>query len=375
MDLFVTCAQTLEPLVAQELAQLGYPQAVTGFRGVNVRNIDIEAIYRINYLSRLAGRVLLPLIRFRCADSKSLYNHAGKIDWQKYLQPGKSIAIDANVHHPLLRNSLFAAQVVKDAICDQLRLKAGWRPDVNIKNPDVQLNLYINNDAAILSFDTSIQPLHKRGYRQETVEAPMQETLAAALLTLANFQGTEIVVDPCCGSGTLLIEAALMASNTPPGFLRTKWGFMHLPEYSQLSWLAIKNEADSRRKELPKRHFFGIDISKQAVHSAKVNLRAVGLHHAIEVVQGDLRDYDPPIAPNFVIANPPYGRRLDDIDFLKSLYRALGDFMKRKTAKPAKGFIFTGSLELSKEVGLAAKRRHVLDNGGIESRLLEFDLY
>lgn len=375
MDLFITCAQALEPLLAQELGSLGYPQAVTGYRGVNVPDVDFNAIYRVNYLSRLAGRVLLPLSRFRCQDDRSLYVGAGKINWQEYIPAGKTIAIDANVNHPNLRNSLYAAQVVKDAICDQLREKSGRRPDVNVKNPDIQLNLFINNDRAILSFDTSGIPLHKRGYRQESVEAPMQETLAAALLALAEFKGTEIFCDPCCGSGTILIEAALMASKTPPGFLRTHWGFMHLLAHSNERWLKVKVEADSQRIALPKNQFFGADINKQAVHACKVNLRATGLHQSIEVIQCDIREYEPPVAPNFVITNPPYGLRLNEGEHLVSLYRAIGDFMKQKTAKPAKGYVFTGNLDLAKEVGLAPARRHVLDNSGIEARLLEFDLY
>jgi putative N6-adenine-specific DNA methylase len=374
MDLFITCSQMIEPLLAQEAAQLGYSQAVTGFRGVSIKDVNFDAVYRLNYLSRLGGRVLLPLKRFRCHDARSLYVGAGQIDWGIYFPSMKTFAIDANVNHPQLRNSLFAAQVVKDAICDQLKEKKGIRPSVNVKDPDIQLNLFINNDTAILSFDTSGIPLHRRGYRQETVEAPMQETLAAALLTLAGYQGTEVLFDPCCGSGTLLIEAALMASKTAPGFLRTKWGFMHLPQYSQEAWLKVKAEVDSQRVSLPKQ-FFGIDINKQAVHASKVNARAAGLHQIIDVQIGDVRDYEPSVAPSFVITNPPYGKRLDSPEHLKPLYRAIGDFMKRKTAKPAKGFVFTGSLELSKEVGLASSRRHVLDNGGVESRLLEYDLY
>jgi putative N6-adenine-specific DNA methylase len=375
MDLFVTCAQTLEPLLVDELIGLGYPDVIMGFRGAHVKNVGMDAVYRINYLSRLGGRVLLPLSRFRCFDDNMLYAGVAKIDWAPYIPQNKSIAIDANVFHPHIRNSLFAAQVAKDAICDQFRERFDWRPDINVKNPDVQLNLYVNQDMAIMSIDTSGMPLHKRGYRQETVEAPMQESLAAALLVLAGYKGTEILCDPCCGSGTLLIEAALMASRTPPGFLRNRWGFMNLPQFSQDEWLQVKLKADDERIELPEHHFFGSDKNKQAVHACKVNLRAVGLHKAVEVVQCDVREYVPPVAPNFIITNPPYGKRLDDVQHLVSLYRAIGDFLKRQSTKPAKGFVFTGSRELSKEVGLAASRRHVVDNGGIDSRLLEFDLY
>ena len=378
MDLFITCMPGIEMLLGDELAKLGFSDTVTGYGGVRVKESSIEAVYRINYFSRLASRVLLPLSRFRCQDAKALYSGIRRVDWTGYFpsnKPKATFAIDANVSHPMLRNSLFAAQVVKDALCDQLVQKSGWRPSVNLKEPDLQLNLFIQQGSAVISIDTSGQPLHKRGYRQESVEAPMQENLAAALLALAHFEGEEIACDPCCGSGTLLIEAALIASKTPPGFLRKKWGFFNLPDFSEKNWLVFKGEADQRRTALPKKHIFGADLNKQAVHAAKVNLRVAGFHQSVEIAQSDLRDYEPPAPPNFVICNPPYGRRLQDENSLVPLYRALGDFMKRKTSKPAKGYLFTGSLELSKQVGLSAERRHLVNHGGIESRLLEFDLY
>lgn len=375
MDLFVTCAQCLEPLLVEELGQLGFTYVEAGFRGVHVKNVNIDAVYKINYLSRIAGRVLMPLASFRCYEAKSLYGGIIKVDWLRYIARGKTFAIDANVSHPQLRNSLFAAQVAKDAICDQLRDRIGTRPDIDVKDPDVQLNLYIHDQWAIMSVDTSGKPLSRRGYRLETVEAPIQETLAAALLMLAKYQGNEILCDPCCGSGTILIEAALMASHTPPGYLRKQWGFFSLPEFSSADWLKVKNEADAKKIDFPKQQLFGCDVNKQAVYATKVNARATGLHQQIEVVNCDFREFTPPVEPNLVVTNPPHGRRLEDEETLSPLYRSLGDFLKRKTTKPAKGFVFTGSPMLSKEVGLAAKRRHVLDNSGVESRLLEYDLF
>jgi putative N6-adenine-specific DNA methylase len=373
--LFISCASGLEPLLTEEIQSLGFKDVETGFRGVYVPISDFSAIYRINYCSRIASRVLLPLMEFRCFDQKSLYKAADKIDWLKFIPPGKTFAIDANVTHRELRNSLFAAQVVKDAICDQFRARIGTRPNVDVQNPDVQLNLFIHDNHGVISFDTSGAPLHKRGYRQETVEAPMQESLAAAILISAKYTGEEILFDPCCGSGTLLIEAALIATKTPPGFLRPIWGFMYLPEFSQNDWLIVKNEADSKRGPLKKNIISGMDINKNSVRSSKINLRAAGFSREIEIHQGDFRDYTSEPMPNFIVTNPPHGKRLDDVEYLKPLYRALGDFMKRKTAKPGRGWIFSGNLDLSKEVGLAADRRIVLTSGGVECRLLGFDLY
>ncbi|MBA3721830.1 MAG: N-6 DNA methylase [Parachlamydiaceae bacterium] len=374
--LFVTCATALEPLLLDELNQLGIDNVYLGFRGVYVERWDMSTVYKINYASRLATRVLLPLTRFKCFDARALYRGASLVDWSAIIKDRETIAIDSNVHHRDIRNSLFAAQVVKDAICDQLRQKAGWRPSVNVQDPDVQLNLYIQNNMAIICFDTSGLPLHKRGYRQESVEAPMQETLAAAVLHLANYYKDEILFDPCCGSGTILIEAALMASNTPPGYLRHKWGFMRHPWFNQLEWLKVRAEIDKNRIPLEPGHLFGIDNSKDAIRVAKINLKAAGFLREVDVRQGDLREYTPEVTPSLIIANPPYGKRMDEEERLRPLYRTLGEMMKKwSKSDSGRGFVFTGNLELAKEVGLAPKRRHVLSSGGIDSRLLEFDLY
>lgn len=377
LPLFVSCASALEPLLLEELKELGFPAPSLriGYRGIFIHEWVEETIYRINYASRLASRVLVPLSHFHCSDRRSLYRHAMEIDWQHYLKEDCTFAIDANVHHRELRNSLFAAQVVKDAICDQMRQKTGRRPSVQVQHPDVQINLFIQQRNAVISFDTSGEPLHKRGYRQETVEAPIQETLAAAILYLAKYTKESIFLDPCCGSGTFLIEAALMATHTPPGYLRTQWGFMRYPHYNSTEWLKVRNQIDERRISLEARHILGIDRSQAAVRASKINLKAAGFSQQIEVQQGDFREYAPSILPNLILTNPPHGRRLEEEDQLRPLYRALGDFIKLHCMRPGKGFVFTSNLELAKEVGLAAKRRYVLNNGGLDSRLLEYDIF
>jgi putative N6-adenine-specific DNA methylase len=364
LPLFVTCAPTLEPLLMEELKELELPLSSLqiGYRGVFVHQWNWAVIYRINYASRLASRVLLPISHFRCFDRRSLYRHIIEIDWSQYLKEGWTFAIDANVHHRELRNSLFASQVVKDAICDQMRQRTGKRPSVQVQHPDLQLNLFIQQQNAIISFDTSGEPLHKRGYRQETVEAPIQETLAAAILRLAHYQKENIFLDPCCGSATFLIEAALIATHTPPGYLRTQWGFMRHPHYNSIEWLKVRNQVDEKRIPLALQHIFGIDRSQAAVRASKINLKAAGFNQQIDIQQADFREFSPSIWPNFILANPPHGHRLEEEEQLRPLYRALGNFLKHHCAKPGKGFIFTSNLELAKEVGLAAKRRYVLNN-------------
>lgn len=374
--LFITCSSGLEELLKQEIEGLGYSRVKLGYRGVHVDVPSFDAITHINYSSRIGGRVLMHISDFICYDQKALYKNASKIDWCRYIPPGKTIAIDANVNHKHLKNSLFAAQLMKDAICDQLREVRGNRPDIDVKNPDVQLNLFIHENLAIISFDTSGTPLHKRGYRQEVGEAPLQESLAAAILMMGGYKGDEVLYDPCCGSGTLLIEAALIATNTAPGYLRKQWGFTTLPEFSMADWLKMKAEIDARRTPLQKDKIFGSDINHTAIHACRINLRAAGFLQEVEAKVIDLRELKPRIQPTFAITNPPYGRRLNDNeDYLIGLYRSIGEFMKKESMKPAKGFVFTGNLELAKQVGLGAKRRHILNNGGIDSRLLEYDLY
>ena len=377
MALFVTCASGLEPLLSEELQQLGITADCLqlGFRGIYVHSWNKSTIYKINYASRLASRVLLPLTRFRCFDKESLYKGAALINWTRYIKPSYSIAIDANVTHRELRNSLFAAQVVKDAICDQLRDKLGQRPSVDVQDPDVQLNLFIQHNTAVISFDTSGSPLHKRGYRLESMEAPLKETLAAAILHLARYSKEEILLDPCCGSGTLLIEAAMMATNTQPGFLRRKWGFMLHPDFNQIDWLKQKNELDNKRTPLAPGRLFGMDISREAVRISKTNLRAAGFDREVVVEQGDFRETVPSVKPTMIVANPPYGRRMDEVERLAPLYRALGQFLKQNCQKPGFGYIFTGNLDMTKEVGLMANRRYVLSNGAIDARLLEYEIF
>lgn len=373
-DLFISCLPGLEEVLGQEVESLGYPFS-KGRAGVFVPYEGMKQIYRLNLHLRTASRVLLPLASFRCYDKNDLYQGALDINWKPWFKNLPTFAIDAFVMHKLLTNSLFAAQVVKDAICDQLKGSVGARPSVDTTHPELGLHLYIIDNTATISFDTSNPPLHQRGYRIEGGTAPLRENLAAGLLMLAGYSAEDALVDPCCGSGTFLIEAALIASKTAPGINRTSFGFFRHPEFSKEEWEAVKGEASKNRVALEPGKFFGIEespktfaILKQAIHQSKMD-------RWISVSQGDFRHMSLPFEPNFVIANPPYGVRLSEMESLAPLYGDLGDFLKRKTKKPAKGAIFTGSLELAKCVGLRTSKRFILSNGGIECRLLTYDLY
>ncbi len=375
MSLFVTCGQGLEVLLSEELTELGYKDLSPGYCGVHVKDDSMKSIYNINYRSRLASRVLLPLLDFRCFDQRDLYQKSLGFDWGAYLKKDQTFAIDANVQHESLRNSLFAAQVLKDAICDNLRETHGFRPSVDLKNPDVQLNLYIDQDQAVISFDTSGEPLYKRKYRLESGGAPLQESLAAAFLRIARYNAEDIGIDPCCGSGTLLIEAALLATNTAPGYLRTQWGFFGLPNFKREAWLKVKSDADSQKKPLFPGKLWGLEREPEIAEFCRQNIAKAGFADGIEITCTNFISHAPTAPYNFLISNPPHGKRLGSEDGLRSLYRSLGDFMKQKMAKPGRGYIFTSNTALGKEVGLAAKRRHVITSGGMDARLLEYDLY
>lgn len=362
-SIFVTCPGDVELLLLDELQSLGI-SGRKSLRGVFVPQA-IENVYTINYNSRLATRVLWPLLNFRCKDRQDLYHYAKKINWSLYLNAGKTFAIDSNVSHANLRNSLFAAFVVKDAICDHLREKTGLRPSVNVTSPDVQLNLFINNEQAILSLDTSGDPLFKRGYRHLTGPAPIQESLAAAILKKMNYTASDCLLDPFCGSGTFLIEAALIATQTPPGFFRKKWGFINLPEFSEDSWKAFKQKSDSQRTALAPHMIFGSDKDKSTIASCTQNIRHTNFAITCDIC--DIKHLNPKKAPTLIIGNPPYGKRL------QTSAEPYADFGKLLKAYPqARAAILSPDEHLIRATTLPFKRLSSFHNGGLDVGLFSY---
>ncbi len=374
-ELFISCIVGIEEVLVQELLTLGFSSKVS-HGGVYVPYTSLEEVYLLNLSLRTASRILLPLRQFSCDDKEDLYKEASSIDWASYLKDFPTFAIDVTGKHGAFTNSLFAAMVVKDAVCDVMRKRFGRRPSVDTKFPEVRFHLFLEEGKATIGFDTSGAPLHERGYRFEGGKAPLRESLAAALLSLSGFQGKETVVDPCCGSATLLIEAAMMATHTAPGLFRKHFGFMKHPKFSLPRFEECI--ASIRKKKVPTQaRFYGIELCKKTVGLANKAIQKAGMQDLITILEGDFQTQELPVTPNFVICNPPYGIRLSAKESvqLETLYQDLGDFMKQKTEKPAKGAIFTGSLDLAKKVGLRTSKRHIVNNGGIECRLLEYDLY
>lgn len=364
-ELFISCTGNLEETLLQELKQLGITSTRRGHRGVYASR-SMENVYLINYASRVATRVLWPLLRFPCPHRDALYSATRLIDWQNYFAPSHTLAIDANVDdHPTLRNSHFTALVVKDAICDQLRHTKGWRPSIDLDNPHVQLNLFIHKGIATLYIDTSGKPLFKRGYRSKTGEAPLQESLAAAILLMADYDPTkDCLCDPFCGSGTFLIEAAMMATNTAPGFYRRVWGFSSMPEFNDTKWRALRAKIDQKRVPLQTGKIFGADGSPASVEMTKNHLEMTGFLGTVDVFARSIQNFRPPFSPSLIVCNPPYGRRLQTSE---SIYYDLGQFAEHH--KSARLFFLASDEKMARATQLPYHERLRCLNGGLPIKL------
>lgn len=370
-NLFVVCGPGIEPLLMEELKSMGFSKLKQSCRGIYLDDATLTDCFRINYCSRLAMRVLWPLKRFRCDNQDVLYKNAKEFSWEKFIHPKATLAIDANVSgNPNLNNSHFAALVVKDAICDSLRDMRGNRPDIDVEDPDIQLNLHISAKAATLSLDTSGKPLNKRGYRQEGGIAPLQETLAAAVLNLIGYNGTGLFCDPLCGSGTFLIEAAMIATHTPPGYLRTFWGFMSHPFYRRDEWLKVKNSADSEKVPLKEGLFFGMDCEEGVLQSCRKNLRAAGFAKEISLMEGDFYRLKFPSNLNWVVTNPPYGHRIGKGTHLTPMYKRLGESIKGCDSSLSFGILIP-EIASPSSLHLPISKVQQLSNGGLPIQLVQ----
>ncbi len=360
-DLFITTTPFLQPMLVKELQEMGVPHIRQGLAGVFVPR-EMRWVYKINYCSRFATRVLWPFAQFPCHSREDLYHGAYRISWPDLFSVDETFAIDANVTSDTLRHSLFAAQVMKDAICDRFRKECQNRPSVQVDNPDMQFNLFIHNGLATISFDTSGAPLFKRGWRKQTVEAPLQESVAAALVDLAQFSPDEILCDPFCGSGTLLIEAAFMLTHTPAGYQREAWGFFKHPDFSEKEWAAVKAEADQAIIPLPKGKIFGADKDPRAVELCLHNLQNAGFADAISVICKDIRSYFPTTSPTLILSNPPFGKRLKSSS---ELFQALGHFLKTRCTNSSRASILCPDEALIKSAELPITGRVPVTAGGL----------
>jgi putative N6-adenine-specific DNA methylase len=371
---FAQGALAMEELIAGELKDLGAAEVRPAYRGVYFV-ADPAVLYRVNYCSRLANHVLAPLITFECHSDKYLYKTARKLDWDSLLDVGHTFVIAANASDSNLHHSQFAAQRLKDAIADHFVEKRGERPSVDRREADLWLSLNIHRNKAIISVDCSGGSLHRRGYRLVAREAPLQETLAAALLRHSGWRGETPLVDPMCGSGTILAEALMLARRMPSAYMRMadKPPFAHLPDYDAALWVRVKTAADAEMRELPAGLISGGDIDDQAIRVSRGNLARLPGGRSVLLAKRDFRAGEP-IEGATIVTNPPYGRRLSDRAKVKILYRELGDFLKRRCTNST-AWILAGDVELVKSIGLRPKQRIPLFNGPLECRLVEIPIY
>jgi 23S rRNA (guanine2445-N2)-methyltransferase / 23S rRNA (guanine2069-N7)-methyltransferase len=380
-NLFATAPKGLEPLLADELRALGANDVKETRAGVAFSG-GLATAYRVCLWSRLANRVLLPLATFPAPTPEALYAGVQTVNWSRELSPDGTLAVDANVSGSAITHSQFAALKVKDAVVDQLRAASGRRPSVDTERPDLRINLYLLRDEATLSLDLSGESLHRRGYRAEGGEAPLKENLAAAILLRAGWpeiaQAGGALVDPMCGSGTLTLEAALMAGDIAPGLGRTYYGFLRWRGHDHAAWEALLAEARERRRQGLERlralAIRGYDRDAAVVRIARGNAKRAGLAELVRFEQRALAACEAEESGSgLVVVNPPYGERLGGQAELPSLYSSLGAALK-KCYPGWRAAVFTGNPELGRLLDLRAHKLHTLYNGAIECRLLHFEL-
>ncbi len=371
--MFATTAKGLEDVLAQELARLGIKVISVEKGGVRFDG-NLETCYMANLWLRTAHRVLIHIDDFHCDTPQHLYDGIRSISWREYVNPDMTLAVDCNLRDSDITHSGFAALKTKDAVVDSIRDYYGRRPDVDVQNPDLRINLHIFRNHCTVSLDSSGISLDKRGYRIEAGDAPLRETLAAALVELSGWDGTVPLIDPMCGSGTIPIEAAMIAAGIPPGLKRLSYGFQRWPSYAETIWSKLQKEAKYRPIRRDYNPILGFDVSSPLIEKAKNNASRAGVEKYIVFENRDIVDLQPPDQPGIVLFNPPYGVRLGEMEALKKLYKHIGDTLKKR-CKGYNAYLFTGNPELAKSVGLKASRRIVLFNGPIECRLLKYELY
>lgn len=371
MELTIKTFAGLEEVLAQELETLGAEQVKIANRAVECRG-DQALLYRANYRLRTALRILTPIRQFKARHDNTLYRQVQKINWEDYIDLEHTFAIDATVHSPHFRHSKFAALRAKDAIVDQFRKKTGRRPNIDVHNPSLRLHLHISNENCTLSLDSSGEALYKRGYRLDSLEAPINEVLAAGLVLVSGWQRDCPFLDPMCGSGTIPIEAALYAYNLPPQIAREQFDFMKWRDYNAELWQQIKTEALAEARDFTY-PIYGFDKNFQAIRISQHNALAAHLEGKIEFARKPFEKLEPPAENGLIIMNPPYDERLSETN-IGALYRAIGDRLKQAFSG-YEAWIISSNIGALKQVGLRPSRKVTLFNGPLECKFQKYELY
>ncbi len=360
----------LEPVLAKELTQLGANNVVIGRRMVSFTG-DKELMYRANFSLHTAIKILKPIAHFKAQSADDVYEEIKKIDWSTYLDNDHTFAVDAVVFSEEFRHSKFVSYKVKDAIVDQFREKTGNRPNISVANPDLRLHIHIAEADCTLCLDSSGESLHRRGYRQESVEAPLNEVLAAGMILMTGWKGDTDFIDPMCGSGTILIEAALIAKNMAPGVFRKEYAFEKWPDFDADLFDRIYND-DSQEREFT-HHIYGYDVDMKAVNTARMNVKAAGLTADITIEQQDFKDFTQPKEKSILVSNPPYGERITTPDLLGT-YRMIGERLKHQFMG-GDAWILSYREECFEQIGLKPSIKIPLYNGSLECEFRKYTMF
>ena len=360
----------LENVLAQELTQIGANNVQIGRRMVSFTG-NKELMYRANFQLHTAIRILKPIRHFKAHSAEDVYEEVQKLEWSKYIGEGKTFSVDSVVYSDEFRNSRFVTYKVKDAIVDQFRERTGNRPNISVANPDIKLSIHIAEDDATLCLDSSGESLHRRGYRQESVEAPLNEVLAAGMILMTGWKGETDFIDPMCGSGTLLVEAALIARNISPGVFRKEFAFEKWPDFDQELFDHIYND-DSQEREFNHK-IYGYDIDMKAVNTANFNVRAAGLTQIIEVKQADFKDFKKPANKSIIVTNPPYGERISTPNLLGT-YKMIGERLKHEFGGN-EAWVLSYKEECFESIGLKPSIKIPLYNGSLECEFRKYTMF
>jgi putative N6-adenine-specific DNA methylase len=371
--IFVTCPKGLQSYLATEVRSFGFAVLSESVSGVETEG-TLDETMRLNLFLRTGHRVLYLLSEFRAEAPDELYRETAKVPWEDYIFENGRISVTSTVDTPAINDSRFANLKCKDAIADRFMKRFGRRPDSGPERDQAVVHLHWKDEKCALYIDTSGEPLTKRGYRKIPLKAPLQETLAAAIVLATGWNDNGHFINPMCGSGTLAIEAALIGLKIAPGILRNNFCFMHLKGFDKALWEGLRGEALLLGNKTLQNRIIATDISRQAIDAARENARAARVEHLIEYSVSGFAGTPVPDGSGVVLLNPEYGERMGQMDELADTYKGIGDFFKQK-CKGYTGFVFTGNPDLAKKIGLRSKRKVQFFNSNIECRLLEYELY
>jgi putative N6-adenine-specific DNA methylase len=370
----ITCHKRLAPSLAREVADLGFQISETFVTGVRLQGTMNDCI-RLNLNLFCASQVLYSLGTFRARNPDDVYKHLSGIPWEDIILDNGYFSVTSNVQNPTVNNTMYANVKVKDAIVDRIRTKKGDRPSSGPDLSSAVVHLYWKDEDAEIFIDTSGDSLARHGYRKIPGKAPMLEGLASATILSSNWNQTSAFINPMCGSGTLAIEAALIATRSRPGLFRNNYSFMHLQGYDEEIYYAEQDKLEEQIIEVPGLRIIATDHSVEAIANARKNAIAAGVADMIEFDVCDFAETEVPKENKGVFfVNPEYGERLGEVKELEETYGRIGDFMKQKCGGYS-GYVFTGNMDLAKKIGLKAKRRIEFYSGKIDCRLLEYELY